>query len=105
MGQLVSLTSCTGINPTVTESDHQVNYLLNYRLQWGKPDRLSLLSSRLDNNDASTTPIANATQIPNTTKIPSEVPPYFTADTPSEYISIIMADWPYSGIYISSLTT
>ncbi|TCD70751.1 hypothetical protein EIP91_001780 [Steccherinum ochraceum] len=72
-----------------------VKYLRDYRLQWGQPDRLCLIPSRLD-NDASTNTAANTTQIPSTTKIPHDAPPYFTADTPSQYISIIMADWPYS---------
>jgi hypothetical protein len=29
--------------------------------------------------------------------MPENAPPYFTADTPPELISIIMNDWPYSG--------
>jgi hypothetical protein len=80
-----------------------VNYLLNYRLQWGKPDHLSLLTSALDANrppspvippslDTSDPKIAKA--LPD---LSADAPPYFTADTPAEYISIIQNDWPYSG--------
>ncbi|THH26822.1 hypothetical protein EUX98_g7362 [Antrodiella citrinella] len=70
-----------------------VGYLRDYRLQWGKPDTLSLLHSRLDNeNNANTT----TPSIPIDSQIPIEAPSYFTANTPSELISIIMNDWPYS---------
>ncbi|KAK0188092.1 hypothetical protein F5146DRAFT_1207953 [Armillaria mellea] len=54
-----------------------VNYLLNFRLQWGQPDTLSLLTSALDDKSL-------------------DAPPYFTTDIPPEYISIIQNDWPYS---------
>jgi hypothetical protein len=67
-----------------------VNYLRNYRLQWGKPDRLSLLPSIiLDNVDTSEQPARTNSDL--------DVPTYFKADTPPELISIIMNDWPYSG--------
>ncbi|KAF9452939.1 hypothetical protein P691DRAFT_755971 [Macrolepiota fuliginosa MF-IS2] len=82
-----------------------VNYLLNYRLQWGKADTLSLMTSALDKtNDR---PIAAAPQ-PNLMNgtdpavmkqlpsLPPDAPEYFTADTPPEYLSIIQNDWPYS---------
>lgn len=68
-----------------------VNYLRDYRLQWGKPDTLSLLHSRLDD------PTKTSTSIPNNTTIPHDTSSYFTVDTPPELISIIMNDWPYSG--------
>lgn len=74
-----------------------VNYLRDHRLQWGKPDNLSLLHSRLADDTKTTIPATNPDQIPNNAQIPKEVPAYFTADTPSELISIIMNDWPYSG--------
>jgi hypothetical protein len=63
-----------------------VNYLKTYRLQWGKPDKLSLLPSSLSFPE----PVGN---IVNDVKLP----PYFTADAPRSYISIIRNDWPYSG--------
>jgi len=79
-----------------------VGYLRDYRLQWGKPDTLSFLHSRLDDNpttaalSATTDVESYMTQIPSEPQIPSDAPLYFTADTPSELISIIMNDWPYS---------
>ncbi|EJC98832.1 uncharacterized protein FOMMEDRAFT_95368 [Fomitiporia mediterranea MF3/22] len=63
-----------------------VDYLLNYRLQWGRPDRLSLLPSQLDYVEI---PLC---ELPEDAPIPE----YFTADTPSSLISIIQNDWPYS---------
>ncbi|KAF9017011.1 hypothetical protein BDZ89DRAFT_1075123 [Hymenopellis radicata] len=78
-----------------------VNYLVNFRLQWGKPDSLCLLPSALDNKKV----LAAAPRVPTSIDpsiprqlppLPADAPPYFTADTPSEYISIIMNDWPYS---------
>ncbi|KAF8867621.1 hypothetical protein BD779DRAFT_1606266 [Infundibulicybe gibba] len=79
-----------------------VNYLLNFRLQWGKADNLSLLTSELDTSadglrecheDTRPKPIIQETLPP----MPADAPPYFTSSTPSEYISIIQNDWPYSG--------
>ncbi|KAI0795254.1 hypothetical protein BC629DRAFT_313711 [Irpex lacteus] len=69
-----------------------VNYLRTYRLQWGKPDRLALLPSILNDTEAQSTP-ASGDDLPST---PVDVPPYFKADAPPELISIIMNDWPYS---------
>lgn len=63
------------------------SYLLNYRLQWGKPDRLSVLRPYIAEDEESATNGVNP------------VPPaveYFTADTPPHLISIILNDWPYS---------
>ncbi|KAK7469023.1 hypothetical protein VKT23_003517 [Stygiomarasmius scandens] len=66
-----------------------VNYLLQYRLQWGKPDTLSLLPSALD---ANTFPYDGSVPL----KGDGNPPPYFTVSTPIEYLSIIQNDWPYS---------
>ncbi|KIP09689.1 hypothetical protein PHLGIDRAFT_502877 [Phlebiopsis gigantea 11061_1 CR5-6] len=74
-----------------------VNYLTTYRLQWGQPDRLSLLASSLDGLTAPQDN-SNATgtqQVPEPAT-PPQAPQYFTADIPRELISIIMNDWPYS---------
>jgi len=67
-----------------------VNYLRSYRLQWGQPDRLSLIPSLLDSQvgqsrDAS----ANA-------QIIIDTPEYFLANIPAPLISIIQSDWPYA---------
>ena len=90
------------------EQSEQVNYLVHHRLQWGKPDTLSLLPSLLDNP----TPGANVNGItskvfdknfpPELPPIPHNAPAYFTADTPAQLVSVIMNDWPYSGEYLSS---
>ncbi|KAF8645156.1 hypothetical protein AX16_007984 [Volvariella volvacea WC 439] len=80
-----------------------VNYLLNYRLQWGKPDTLSLLPSVLDKVTAATKEEKDPAGVLDP-KVPRQLPPlppdapaYFTSDTPPEYLSIIQNDWPYSG--------
>ncbi|KAI0338872.1 hypothetical protein BDW22DRAFT_1337144 [Trametopsis cervina] len=77
-----------------------VNYLRNYRLQWGKPDRLSLLPSALPETDTVETEPTGIIRAANDNSqlppVPADAPPYFTADTPHEFISIIMNDWPYS---------
>jgi hypothetical protein len=85
----------------------EVNYLVKYRLQWGKPDTLSLLQSSLDqpvykdvvsNGDTKKSSLikfpANKPVIP---VVATHYPTHFTADTPAELISIIQNDWPYSG--------
>ena len=85
-----------------------VDYLLSYRLRWGQPDTLSIIPSRLDpprlhrppTTSSSPSGITTKGQTPNLPPIPSDAPPYFTADTSPELISIIMNDWPYSGIYL-----
>lgn len=70
-----------------------VNFLLNYRLQWGKRDILSLIPSALDepevNDEHKSTPTGNGSQI--------ELE-YFQGDIPfhSDLICIIQNDWPYS---------
>ncbi|KAH8085412.1 hypothetical protein BXZ70DRAFT_900205 [Cristinia sonorae] len=73
-----------------------VNYLRDHRLQWGKPDKISLLPSRLDDDNDTNHVSQNSSSIPTDTQLPADTPSYFTADTPSELISIIMNDWPYS---------
>ncbi|KAF5360629.1 hypothetical protein D9756_004612 [Leucocoprinus leucothites] len=86
-----------------------VNYLLNHRLQWGKPDTLSLLTSTLDGpchtttngsaNGQSVFPPADLTEPPVLKALPPlplDAPEYFTVNTPAEYLSIIQNDWPYS---------
>lgn len=85
-----------------------VNYLLNYRLQWGKPDTLSLLTSALDKSHAIANGDSRAVASPESSTdptivkdlppLPPDAPEYFTVNTPAEYISIIQNDWPYSGI-------
>ncbi|KAJ7600939.1 hypothetical protein C8J56DRAFT_767776 [Mycena floridula] len=78
------------------------HYLLNFRLQWGKQDTQSLLTSALDDpviarNDVRVDPLAEdvGPRAPMG-DLPADAPPYFTAQTPPEFISIIQNDWPYS---------
>ncbi|KAH9080391.1 hypothetical protein EDB83DRAFT_2339164 [Lactarius deliciosus] len=76
------------------------NYLRSYRLQWGRADTLSKIPSRLfspvttvdSDVDYSMVTLLDSGLPP----IPSGTKPYFTADTPSQLVSIIMNDWPYS---------
>ncbi|KAG6336883.1 hypothetical protein ID866_2209 [Astraeus odoratus] len=67
-----------------------INYLVNYRLQWGKPDTLSLLPSALVEPEETCGHID--------TSVTYTAPEYFKADIPfrSDLISIIQNDWPYS---------
>ena len=85
-----------------------VNYLNQYRLQWGKADTLSALTTALDaaayKGLESQKGVANVVESrptvvegPDRTGNPSNLPASFLADTPSELISVIMNDWPYSG--------
>ncbi|TFY54524.1 hypothetical protein EVJ58_g8810 [Rhodofomes roseus] len=79
------------------EYGSMVNYLLSYRLQWGKHDARSLLRSTLEIPDS----LVSKSEVPSAARgelppLPSDAPPYFKADTPAELISIIMNDWPYS---------
>ncbi|KAF9483423.1 hypothetical protein BDN70DRAFT_873932 [Pholiota conissans] len=69
-----------------------VNYLTNHRLRWGQPDTLSLLKSSLE-VDPLFPVISHPTNGAESTQIP---PAYFSCETPSQYISIIQNDWPYS---------
>ena len=73
-----------------------VNYLRNYRLQWGQPDRLALLPSILNipEEQSATVPVPHNGGLP---PIPIDPPPYFKADMSPQLISVIMNDWPYSG--------
>ncbi|KAI0036577.1 hypothetical protein K488DRAFT_40918 [Vararia minispora EC-137] len=77
------------------------NYLLNYRLQWGRPDTRSILKSRLDlpADPRSFPALPSSRTQPKQSLVPT-VPPgapsYFTADISPELISIISNDWPYS---------
>ncbi|KAI6044869.1 hypothetical protein EDC04DRAFT_3137617, partial [Pisolithus marmoratus] len=66
-----------------------VNYLLDYRLQWGKPDTLSLLPSELEEPEETATRVSQVSHV---------VPQYFTADIPfnSDLIYIMQNSWPYS---------
>ena len=78
------------------------NYLIKYRLQWGKADTLSKLPSRLsipvvtvekDDVGHGMIPLLPSGLPP----IPPDTKPYFTANIPLQLVSIIMNDWPYSG--------
>ncbi|KAJ7160042.1 hypothetical protein C8R46DRAFT_1001192 [Mycena filopes] len=79
-----------------------VNYLMNFRLQWGKPDTLSLLGSAVQDTGMSTPPVfetiatADLTVLRELPPLPSDAPAYFSESTPPQYISIIQNDWPYS---------
>ena len=75
-----------------------VNYLLNHRLQWGRPDTLSLLTSTVvDSKFASPSEFEVAGD--------ADPPPYFTWETPAKYVSVIQNDWPYSGTVLDLLPT
>ncbi|KAF8195406.1 hypothetical protein BJ912DRAFT_875993 [Pholiota molesta] len=69
-----------------------VNYLTDHRLRWGEPDTLSLLKSSLEVD-----PLFPVISPSVAGAKPSQDPPaYFSCETPSQYISIIQNDWPYS---------
>jgi len=76
--------------------DSPENYLRSYRLQWGRADALSKIPSRLSS------PVGDVDYREITLlesglpPIPPGSKPYFTADIPSQLVSIIMNDWPYS---------
>ncbi|KAH9851714.1 hypothetical protein C2E23DRAFT_732402 [Lenzites betulinus] len=86
-----------------------VNYLLNFRLQWGQPDTISVLHSSLEE------PLTQGSAVPNAPNrssqedivldpkilrklppLPADAPKYFRADMPAGLLSITMNDWPYS---------
>jgi len=69
---------------------------LNHRLQWGKPDTLSLLTTTIVDERSIDGPGCDSGD-------DTDPPPYFSWETPAKYVSIIQNDWPYSGGYI--LTT
>ncbi|KAG6903159.1 hypothetical protein C0995_004706 [Termitomyces sp. Mi166 len=72
---------------------------LQARLQWGKCDILSLLTSALDvdcNEPDLPPPNGNVSnELPPLSD--DDAPKYFSRNAPSEYLSIIQNDWPYSG--------
>jgi hypothetical protein len=67
------------------------NYLLKYRLRWGQPDRLSMLKPYKGSIDDTAT-------VDGPHSLPIPAVDYFRADTPPHLISIIVNDWPYSGM-------
>ncbi|KAI8971181.1 hypothetical protein BD414DRAFT_470032 [Trametes punicea] len=81
------------------------NYLLNYRLQWGRQDTISLLPSSLKESPEEATTDRSG-EVPEEIidpkvprrlpPLPPDAPPYFKADMPPELLSITMNDWPYS---------
>lgn len=95
-----------------------VDYLVKHRLQWGKPDTLSLLRSSLDepvinsrdsrmrmlsSSDTQALPqvvIAASLQAnANDSRSPvatADRLAHFSINTPPELVSIIQNDWPYS---------
>ncbi|KAJ7451648.1 hypothetical protein FB451DRAFT_1342713 [Mycena latifolia] len=79
-----------------------VNYLMNFRLQWGRPDTLSLLGSAIQDKGMSTPPVlerlsTEELSVPRELPpLPADAPAYFSESTPPQYISIIQNDWPYS---------
>lgn len=73
---------------------------MNHRLRWGQPDTLSLLKSNLLVH-SSINEFQKSLAHPDASSISLVVPPYFSWETPSEFISIIENDWPYSGTYVS----
>ncbi|KAH9969754.1 hypothetical protein BC827DRAFT_1120500 [Russula dissimulans] len=78
------------------EYGSNANYLLKYRLQWGKADTLSKLPSRLS-PPVITTENGKVAVLPSgLPQIPPDTKPYFTADVPLQLVSIITNDWPYS---------
>lgn len=71
-------------------------------MRWGQPDTLSLLKSELvQNTIAEPNGLLSSPDItsPNT----SIIPPYFSWETPSQLISIIQNDWPYSGKFYQTI--
>ncbi|KAH0586401.1 hypothetical protein H2248_007637 [Termitomyces sp. 'cryptogamus'] len=70
-----------------------INYLTNYRLQWGKRDTLSLLTSAVDEP---VLPLSNGNIRNVLPSLSDDAPKYFTRSAPRKYLSIIQNDWPYS---------
>ena len=101
--------TCLGLTPAHGLIS-AVNYLLNHRLQWGKPDTLSLLASALDklhhsariNDQLVATTLMTSAEVLVVKDLPPvspNAPEYFCMDIPAEYVSIIQNDWPYSGMF------
>lgn len=82
------------------EYGSMVNYLVTYRLQWGKQDSLSKLTSRLNKSEPSISVVETTDKMSKpVAALPIPAPGtkgYFTADIPRELVSIIQNDWPYS---------
>ncbi|PCH39885.1 hypothetical protein WOLCODRAFT_88342 [Wolfiporia cocos MD-104 SS10] len=88
------------------EYGSMVNYLLTYRLQWGKPDALALIPSilnpshdvtaRIKQSEQNGTVAQDAATQPGLSRLPADASAYFDAGISPELISIIMNDWPYS---------
>jgi len=83
------------------EYGSNANYLLRYRLQWGKVDTLSKLPSRLSppviTTENGVTGSGKVDVLPSgLPQVPPDTKPYFTADIPLQLVSIITNDWPYS---------
>ncbi|CDO69905.1 hypothetical protein BN946_scf184884.g64 [Trametes cinnabarina] len=83
------------------------NFLLNYRLQWGKEDTITLLRSSLDDSsEQASADLDGPAEVPEELldpkvprklpPLPPNAPPYFKADMPRELYCITMNDWPYS---------
>ncbi|KAI5897166.1 uncharacterized protein SCHCODRAFT_02616863 [Schizophyllum commune H4-8] len=75
-----------------------INFILNYRMEWGQPDCYSMISSQLDEHPPRSEPhdfplLDKPRELP---PIPPGTKPYFTADAPPEAICITQNDWPYS---------
>jgi hypothetical protein len=70
------------------------DYLVKHRLQWGRPDSLSLLPSTLDVQvDAQESKLTRL-KVNGASDQPAEAE-YFTTDISPESISIIQNDWPF----------
>lgn len=74
-----------------------VKYLMSHRLQWGKPDTLSLLPSEIVETYSPSSPAQSSASSINEQIITLPSLGYFTADMSPSLISIIQNDWPYSG--------
>lgn len=91
------------LGPTSIPLHQQANFLLNYRLQWGKEDTITLLRSSLEESVDAEGPAEVPEELldPKVPKklppLPPNAPPYFKADMPREMYCITMNDWPYSG--------
>lgn len=92
----------------ITLKTRSVNYLLEYRLRWGEPDKLTLLPSALSSEEmhVSNGVLSAATTSAEAQTLDPEEVQCFKANTPRNLICIIQNDWPYSGervIYTNQL--